>query len=496
MERYRVLKKADEQELRELHEKIKESRWREKFHIQTVTGLMNDPNGFSFYNNRWHLFYQWFPFWSIHGLKHWYHVSSEDLIHWKNEGVGLIPDTFYDNKGCYSGSGIVKDDQLYLVYTGNHKNENNERHPYQMLAVMDESSTIKKKETPIIDMHENYTEHQRDPKIFYRKEDGYYYILLGAQRKDETGTLLLYRSENIEDDWSFYGELTVEGYPSFGYMAECPDLERIDEDTWLLLFSPQGLEAEGDRYQNKFNNTYFIGSMDFEKLTFTPTSEMQELDLGFDFYAAQCASQNVYENQAVLIGWFGCSDYTYPPTDKEGWSCLQTLPRILSVEDNVLKQRPVKDWKELCGDVLFEAVRSDIKKDFLKGKMPDGCVMEVNNPDLESLTFALFASMNTDGFTISFDKETGYFSIDKSGMADPCNEEFGLERRVHLSNGLKRMLVFVDRSSVEIFLNDGEYVFSSRVFPEETENLLRLGGRNVTVTIYDVNTTVVDDFVI
>ncbi len=97
-ERYRILK--DPEEIRELHERIKESPYRQTFHVQPVTGLLNDPNGFLHYNGVWHLFYQWCPWAAVHGLKYWYHVESKDLVTWKNIGTAIRPDTEYDNKGA------------------------------------------------------------------------------------------------------------------------------------------------------------------------------------------------------------------------------------------------------------------------------------------------------------------------------------------------------------------------------------------------------------
>ena len=141
-ELYRAVQESDREELRQLHETIKESPWRSDFHIQTVTGLLNDPNGFSRFNGKWHLFYQWFPFGGVHGLKHWYHVTSDDLVTWKNEGLAMKPHLLEDNRGCYSGSGLVKGDTLYLAYTGNNKDIHWVRHPFQMLAKMDKNGKI------------------------------------------------------------------------------------------------------------------------------------------------------------------------------------------------------------------------------------------------------------------------------------------------------------------------------------------------------------------
>lgn len=66
------------------------------YHIMPTSGLLNDPNGFSYYNGYWHVFYQSYPFGPVHGLKSWNHMRSKDLVHWENLGLGLNPDFEYD----------------------------------------------------------------------------------------------------------------------------------------------------------------------------------------------------------------------------------------------------------------------------------------------------------------------------------------------------------------------------------------------------------------
>lgn len=167
-ERYRELKSADE--IKSLYERIQTSVYRQFYHIQPMTGLSSDPNGFVYYQGKWHLFYQWCPWGAVHGLKYWYHVSSPDLIHWKNDGVGLWPDTVYDNKGCHSGSAFPTDKELYFFYTGNHRDENWVRTPYTCAAKLGSSGQPEKLEKPLFGPRDDYSEHQRDPKIVYVEE--------------------------------------------------------------------------------------------------------------------------------------------------------------------------------------------------------------------------------------------------------------------------------------------------------------------------------------
>ena len=111
-ERYRVLQSPEE--IRALYERVQRSVYRQRYHVQPITGLSSDPNGFALHRGKWHLCYQWCPWGAVHGLKYWYHVTSPDLIHWTNEGIGLAPDRDYDNKGAHSGSAISVGDVLYF----------------------------------------------------------------------------------------------------------------------------------------------------------------------------------------------------------------------------------------------------------------------------------------------------------------------------------------------------------------------------------------------
>ena len=323
-EKYRVLK--DPQELWQLHEKTVQSDFRQTYHIQSVTGLMNDPNGFVWHDNKWHLFYQWCPWGAVHGLKYWYHIVSSDLVTWKNLGVCLMPDREYDNKGAYSGSAMPIGDSLYLYYTGNSRDENWVRHPYTCLAKLRDDGWTEKYPLPLFGPNPDYTEHQRDPKIIYVPEKHSYYIILGAQTKDKKGCALIYRSEDLLHGWVFAGQLKVPGFEDFGDMWECPTIEKIGGKE-ILMFCPQHLEIAG-RGGSRNHNGYIIGNMDWDSLTFQPVTRFHVLDFGFDSYAAACANNVRDPEKAILVAWMGLPDSSYP-TDEEDWQGCLTLPREL-----------------------------------------------------------------------------------------------------------------------------------------------------------------------
>lgn len=141
--RYKKYSEWTAEELLDLQAQATKSDYQLSYHVRPQSGLLNDPNGFSYFNGEYNLFYQAFPFGAAHGLKSWFHLTSKDLVNWKNMGLAVKPDTKFDSHGAYSGSAHVIDDELFLMYTGNHRDENWERHTYQIGAKMDKNYNIK-----------------------------------------------------------------------------------------------------------------------------------------------------------------------------------------------------------------------------------------------------------------------------------------------------------------------------------------------------------------
>ncbi len=480
-ERYRVLKSAEE--IRPLHERTAQSDYRQQYHIQSVTGLLNDPNGFVFHNGLWHLFYQWCPWGAVHGLKYWYHTVSEDLVTWKNLGACIRPDTEFDNKGAYSGSALPAGDSVYLYYTGNHRDEDWTRKSYTCLVRLKDDGTAQKL-PPLYGPNPGYTEHQRDPKIIYRKETGKYYIVLGAQTLDKKGRVIIYSSESPAEGWSFAGELKVPGFEDFGDMWECPSIETISGYD-VLLFCPQHLMLPG-RGGTVHHNGYLLGHMDWERLTFLPdNTSFHVLDFGFDSYAAECAANPDDQTKATLVAWMGLPDAEYP-TDEEDWSGCLTLPRELRVRDRRLIQQPLDALRSLRGKKL-DLESTDI--------LPRVCEMELISRGGD-LTLCLFAEADgSGGLVIAYDDGAKSITVDRSGLKRRFNIAEGEQRTRILPKGLFHLRIFIDRSSVEIFVNDGDAVFSSRIFPAKGEDRLRIEG-DASVHLWELKRAVEDDFVV
>ncbi|MFB4166055.1 glycoside hydrolase family 32 protein [Alteribacillus sp. JSM 102045] len=469
---YRQIDDVSKEEWEHLEKSAANCPWRQTYHIQPETGLLNDPNGFCYYNGEYHLFYQWFPLGPVHGLKHWCHTSSKDLVHWKNHGPALFPDTPYDSHGVYSGSGIVHENMLHLFYTGNTRDNNWNRNPYQCHAVMDKEAHIKKDKQPIISAPPNgYTEHFRDPKV-WRSGDAFY-MVVGAQRENKTGTALLYTSNNLID-WKLVDEIKT-NYANFGFMWECPDYFEL-QNQGVLVFSPQGIEPEGERFRNFYQAGYLTGErLDvatgrFEHRTF------RELDAGFDFYAPQ--TTETPDGRRIMVGWMGLPEISYP-TDRNLWAHCLTLPRELTVKNNKVIQKPAAELRQLRANKKTDSFLLDnytLTKTDWSGECYE-FICEIEGVEQGKAGVAVRAGQNEET-RIFLDTENQRLTLDRTHSGEPVAEDFGTTRSIPYLQTNVTLQIFVDSSSVEIFVNDGGDVFTARIFPSKESQGIRFFAEN------------------
>ena len=475
------VKENEEKAILEKKEIVGKDFWRQKYHIQGIVGLINDPNGFSQFKGKYHMFYQWNPLGTDHKNKTWAHSVSDDLLHWKRLKTVLRPDTWYSKDGVYSGSAIVDDEKLYLFYTGNVKDSDGNRESYQCLAVSSNGENFERWEPSIVNQPDGYTRHIRDPKIW--KKDDKFYAVIGIQSEDLEGKAVLYSSENIKE-WKFEGEIAGANHgkiKDFGFMWECPDYFQLkDEKTGeikdLLVFSPQGLEPEGDLYNNKYQTGYLFGKLDYEKPEFEILSDFVEIDRGHDFYAPQSMEDD--KGRRLIVGWMGIPEEEDFPTVKNEWLHCLTLPRELKVIDGKLYQVPIKEMESIRGEKIefSEKVTGEVKVGTgvtyeLKAKFTDF------NSD-----FGLKLRTGKNSETVlKFDYNDKKFVLDRT-KGEQSDKRL---RKVYLGDISKlELTVFVDNSSVEVFINGGAEVFSSRIFPEkDADGISVFADKDVNVEI-------------
>lgn len=429
------------------------------WHLAPPVGLLNDPNGFIHDGHRWHLFYQWNPFACEHGPKCWGHWSSDDLLHWRHQPVALVPAEDYDRDGCYSGSAVVDDaGRLSLLYSGNIECGNDTRIGTQCLAVANEQGLFDKL-GPVLPVPEGYTGNVRDPKVW--RHQGQWYMVLGAQTQAMTGEVLLFRSADLRQ-WRQVGVVAGahrQGLGEFGYMWECPDLFDLQdrETSWqVLICSPQGLPALGDRFANLHQSGYFVGALDYDSGKLSHGA-FYELDLGFDFYAPQTALGP--DGRRLLYGWMAMADDSEAshPSIEQGWLHCMTAPRELSLHQGRLRQRPARELRRLRGELRHwqgpacQAPRLRADRAEL--------IVQVQGPF--ELDLRGQASLRWDGATLTLQRRSWH-----QGRLE--------QRRWH--GRLDRLQLLLDHSSLECFINDGEAVMSMRYYPANDSLNLAFSG--------------------
>lgn len=458
--RYLPYNKWDADTLLHLQAQAATSTYQMRYHLRPISGLVNDPNGFSYFNGEYHVFYQSYPFGAVHGLKSWVHFKSKDLVHWVNLGLAVEPDCKLDSHGAYSGSAKQIGDKLFLMYTGNHRDESWTRHPYQIGAWMDKHGTVSDKHL-LFKKPNNVTEHFRDPQIM--EENGTYYAILGAQdAAQKHGHIDVWKSNDLKN-WEEIDFLNFTN-DEMGYMIECPNLVKVDGKS-VLIFCPQGLDKSVTNYQNIYPNIYVIGdSVDLDKAQMTNPSNLKNLDEGFDIYATQAF--NAPDGTAYAISWVGLPDISYP-TDNENWANCLSQVKKLSIKDGKLIQQPVESIKTLRHDE--EDLNSQLIKNSTSGQY------ELELTIKENQTGNLYLAANDDlseNLRLEFDTKNGKLILDRSKAGDVA-VKYGQTRSVELdANKEVKLDIFVDHSLIEIFVNDGEHVVSGRFFAN-TKNAIK-----------------------
>lgn len=461
-------------------------KYRLTHHLMPPVGWLNDPNGLCFFKGRYHVFFQYSPFEVEGGLKCWGHYSSENLIEWRYEGAPLLPDSPDDCHGVYSGSALVEGGKMHLFYTGNVKLDgdydyiNNGRVTSTIHVESEDGIHFGEKAVviPFSAYPADYTCHIRDPKVW--KQGDTYRMILGGRKKDDRGAVLFYTSSDLRA-WSFEKEVSTE--EPFGYMWECPDYFELG-GRGVLSVSPQGLEREEYRYQNVYQSGYFLTDVDeknpddgaFRK--YINDGTFREWDMGFDFYAPQTFTDG--KGRRILIGWMGMPDAQEEyinPTAQEGWQHCLTLPRELTAKGEKIYQYPVEEFDalrmeccELNSETICDAGKAqDMKKVRTNVAGPFDLELEVGG---DSTKIHL-------GADLSLVYENGCAELKLSEEAGA-----GRRRRKARLDELKEVRIVADTSAVEIYLNRGEVVFSTRYFPAETKKYLEIKAEAFRGRVY------------
>ena len=440
--------------------------FRQKLHLMPPTGWLNDPNGLCQFRGVYHAFFQYSPFNADGGVKMWGHYTSDNMLTWHYEGVSLFPDQPFDCHGVYSGSAFVENGKMYLYYTGNVKLEDGEfdyirtgREANTVLVVSEDGKRFGRKRELMrnSDYPQDLTCHVRDPKVW--KENGMYYMVQGARTQNDEGKVLVFESED-QLHWRYRNDVKTE--ERFGYMWECPDYFEIDESK-ILSVSVQGLEGGMWDSRNVYQSGYFLmeGDIRFE----CTLSDYQLWDYGFDYYAPQSFESE--DGRRIHISWMGmpdCEEYTNL-TVQDGWQHCFTFPREISIKEGKVIQKPIRELQDLRKEE--EKTGSILEK-------KDTKVFEV---EVEGNAENQFQAVLANELILSY--ENGRFEM-KFMDQEKSSVSAGRSIRFWKTETLKNVRILADVSSVEVFLNDGEAVFSTRYYPKEYAIKTEAPGAEIT----------------
>lgn len=439
---------------------------RPAFHLTPCCGWMNDPNGFSYYGGKYHLFYQYNPYGMHWASMHWGHAVSEDLLRWEYLPAALAPDAPYDCDGCFSGSATRLDDgRQLLMYTGVRQEKLADGGirdvQVQCLAAGDGTDYKKYEGNPVISSsmlpEGASTADFRDPKI-WRKADGSFCCAVASRAADGSGQILLYESGD-GFRWAFW-KVLAGNHGRLGRMWECPDFFSLDGNQ-LLILSPQDMVADGE-YHSGNGTVCIIGDFD-EKTGCFRERQNQCIDCGIDFYAPQTLLAP--DGRRIMIAWMQNWDSC---AIREGgaWSSQMTLPRELSVRDGRLIQQPVRELERFRGAKLAggEFCFSGEKRlEGLHGRLVD---MELDiRPDAGDSPCHVFRIRLAEGLgfhtDIVYRPYEGTLSLDRRFSGSRRALLHVQESRLFRTEPGLRLRVVLDKYSVEVFANGGEQVMTA-----------------------------------
>ena len=455
-----------------MRENVKKDKNRLHFHMMPPTGWMNDPNGLCEFQGVNHIYFQYTPFLAGWGTKLWGHYTTKDWIHYKEEEPFLYPDEEWDRDGVYSGSAYTCEDGIHYFYTGNVKlwdkdydyiMNGREQNTIHVFSPDGKNIAYKKLVMTNDDYPVNMSKHVRDPKIY--KKDGRYYMIQGGRDAESYGCALLFCSDDLEH-WKWYD--TVRTAKPFGYMWECPDLFELDGQLCLIC-CPQGVEKKGYDYWNVHQCVCIPLDYDFTPGTWVikTTDNFQMVDRGFDFYAPQTFEDQ--QGRRILIGWMGIPDADYTnPTVKKGWQHALTIPRQLHIRDGKLYQEPVKELEKLCRNG-----RTFSKEEFQNLELPKCAKVQIDFKDCKNMEFSI-----SDGVKLTYMDHVLTLDLGNCGSGRTI-------RKVWIEE-LTDLTLFADTTSLELFINKGSQVFTTRVYGKQGKAGLK-GQCDARIQVYEMS---------
>lgn len=445
--------------------------FRPVYHHTPAYGWMNDPNGMFYKDGVYHLYFQYNPYGSVWGNMHWGHSTSTDLMHWKFEGYAIVPDAW---GAIFSGSCVVDHENtagfgkeaVVAFYTSAKSTPWGDIQMQSMAYSLDNGKTFTKYEgNPILTSSEKDF---RDPKVFWYAPGKHWVMILAVGQHME-----IYSSVNLKE-WKKESEFgAMQG--AHGGVWECPDLVEIPvegtrEKKWVLIcnLNPGG-PFGGSAAQ------YFVGSFDGKKFVNESPTQTKWMDWGKDNYAT-VTWNNAPDGRCIALGWMSNWQYANNVPTRQ-YRSANTLARDLTLyregQELYLKSTPSSEVKKARGKkVSIPSFKVSEKHEMVNLFEEKQGAYEVEiviqNAGASKIAFCL---LNDKGEKVSmyYDLNRKQFVMDRSesGKVD-FSKDFPAVTVAPVNVDKELTLrLFVDRSSIEAFGEDGKFVMTNLVFPSQ-----------------------------
>lgn len=445
--------------------------FRPVYHHTPVYGWMNDPNGMFYKDGVYHLYFQYNPYGSVWGNMHWGHSTSTDLMHWNFEGCAIVPDAW---GAIFSGSCVVDHNNtagfgkgaVVAFYTSAKATPWGDVQSQSMAYSLDNGKTFTKYEgNPILTSSEKDF---RDPKVFWYAPGKHWVMMLAVGQHME-----IYSSVNLKE-WKKESEFgAMQG--AHGGVWECPDLVEIPvegtrEKKWVLIcnLNPGG-PFGGSAAQ------YFVGSFDGKKFVNESPTQTKWMDWGKDNYAT-VTWNNAPDGRCIALGWMSNWQYANNVPTRQ-YRSANTLARDLTLyregQELYLKSTPSVEVKKARGKkVSIPSFKVSEKHEMVNLFEEKQGAYEVEiviqNAGASKIAFCL---LNDKGEKVSmyYDLNRKQFVMDRSesGTVD-FSKDFPAVTVAPVNVDKELTLrLFVDRSSIEAFGEDGKFVMTNLVFPSQ-----------------------------
>jgi len=471
----------------------RETKYRPMFHHTPLYGWMNDPNGMFYKDGKWHLYYQYNPYGSKWQNMTWGHSVSDNLVNWKHLEPAIRPDGL---GSIFSGSCVIDhnntagfgNDAVIALYTSAGTSQ-----MQSLAASSDNGNTFNVyAANPVLTLESE----ARDPNMFWNDATGEWNMVLAHALDHE---MLFFSSPDLKK-WTLQSGFG-KGIGCQDGVWECPDLfqlpvEGSDEKKWVLLcnLNPGGIFG-GSATQ------YFVGDFDGKKFTADTDASgnvvTKWMDFGKDHYATVSWS-DAPDNRRTVMGWMSNWQYAADVPTKQ-FRSANTLPRDMKLFTQpdgqiYLASVPSPEVDALRGKLSASVSGKTVGKKGFDVSLPaanDGVCeisMTLDGKNSNDATITL-SNKAGDQVVMMYDPKAHTFSFDrtKSGVVD-FSENFPAVTVAPTfeQNGKVALRIFIDKSSIEVFGNDGKFAMTNLVFPNEPYSRLSISSPNGKVKVSDL----------